>query len=331
MDAFPKPAEEVRVRTQSGGTLTVGVLVVLVLLFLTETYRWYNPPRTDFMMVDSTMAKDLGIYMDITFHSARCEFLETHTVDQADKVEHDFSNQARKFVVDEPSGTIVNPEIGEHYCGSCTGRGEVHSFLLFARQCCNTCEDMRRESPGLADQSDQCIREGWRRDPNRQQHCRVMGYLHVPKLAGNFHFGALNTSHTINSLFFGDYDPSTAGPLRGVTMHVPETYQGVYRYYIKIVPTIQSGKQLYQYAVSLSKDVRVAPQNTGLGQIFFNMGQPKSSVFFVYDFSPYAIERRLRSESFLHYVTNLCAIIGGVFSIFKIADSVIFWLQTQKK
>lgn len=40
----------------------------------------------------------------------------------------------------------------------------------------------------------------------------------------------------------------------------------------------------------------------------------------LFDLSPIIVEYQESANSFLHFLTNLCAIIGGIFTIFSLID-----------
>ena len=44
----------------------------------------------------------------------------------------------------------------------------------------------------------------------------------------------------------------------------------------------------------------------------------------MYDLSPVMMHITEKQKSFLHFVTNLCAIVGGVFTISGIADQILY-------
>lgn len=50
-------------------------------------------------------------------------------------------------------------------------------------------------------------------------------------------------------------------------------------------------------------------------------------IFFVYELSPFMIEASKIRMPFLHFVTKICAIVGGVFTVLGVIDSIIFRLQ----
>lgn len=47
-------------------------------------------------------------------------------------------------------------------------------------------------------------------------------------------------------------------------------------------------------------------------------------MYFFYDLSPILIQYTEVTISFSHFLTNLCAIIGGVFTIAGLLDSCVF-------
>ncbi|CAI5953990.1 unnamed protein product [Closterium sp. NIES-65] len=54
------------------------------------------------------------------------------------------------------------------------------------------------------------------------------------------------------------------------------------------------------------------------------MGHSLPGVFFFYDLSPIKVRFTEQNTSFLHFLTNVCAIIGGVFTVTGIIDAVVY-------
>jgi hypothetical protein len=46
-------------------------------------------------------------------------------------------------------------------------------------------------------------------------------------------------------------------------------------------------------------------------------------VYFRYDLSPVTVKFSLEREGFFHFIVQICAIIGGVFTVAGIIDSVV--------
>lgn len=51
---------------------------------------------------------------------------------------------------------------------------------------------------------------------------------------------------------------------------------------------------------------------------------PRLSVFFNYEISPLQVITRETRESFAHFATSLCAIVGGVLTIAGLVDSLVY-------
>ncbi|KAG6784261.1 hypothetical protein POTOM_009949 [Populus tomentosa] len=98
----------------------------------------------------------------------------------------------------------------------------------------------------------------------------------------------------------------------------PETPSGMYQYFIKVVPTVYtdvSGHTIQSNQFSVTEHSRGA-----------DIGHIKSlpGVFFFYDLSPIKVTFTEEHVSFLHFLTNVCAIVGGVFTVSGILDSFIY-------
>ncbi|KAH7524422.1 hypothetical protein FEM48_Zijuj06G0117500 [Ziziphus jujuba var. spinosa] len=171
-----------------------------------------------------------------------------------------------------------------------------------------------------------CKREGFlqRVKDEEGEGCNIYGFLEVNKVAGNFHFApgksfqqsnmhvhdilafqkdSFNISHKINRLAFGDYFPGAMNPLDGVHWS-QETPSGMYQYFIKVVPTVYTdvnGHTIQSNQFSVTEHFRTSE----IGNLQFLPG-----VFFFYDLSPIKVTFTEEHISFLHFLTNVCAIVG---------------------
>lgn len=212
-----------------------------------------------------------------------------------------------------------------------------------ADQCCNTCADVRRayEKRGwlLTDLSSipHCIREGittltpGKYDP--EHGCNVHGYIEISKVAGRIHVTPghsfqfhgrtlhdlsalrdhqLDLSHKIKHLSFGESYPGQVNPLDGVEKRAANDDEkvGQHEYFIRIVPTtykLSFARKLRTNQYSQSYFFRKSDPNKG--------GQLIPGLFLSYDLSPIHIEVEESRKSFFHFLVQLCAIIGGVFTV----------------
>jgi len=248
-------------------------------------------------------------------------------------------------------GKPVPDKLPSDYCGSCYGAESAPGI------CCNTCDEVQEQyrKKGWAftnpDSIEQCVREGFTQKLADQmgEGCQIYGFLLVNKVAGNFHFAPgksfqqhhmhvhdlqpfknmkYNMSHTIYRLSFGREFPGIVNPLDGVTKASEKEKDGagMYQYFIKIVPTVYeplSGNVLNTNQFSVTEHFKPLSRES-------SQGLP--GVFFMYELSPIMVQFKEQQKSFAHFITGVCAIIGGVFTVASIIDSFIYQgMRTLKK
>lgn len=133
-----------------------------------------------------------------------------------------------------------------------------------------------------------------------------------------------NITHRVNKLSFGHEYPGMDNPLDG---HLEldggvgdqEGGNSMYQYFVKIVPTHywkSNGTVLKtnQYSVTKHKrSIKLTIAENGL-----------PGVFFIYDINPMMIQLREGRKSFLHFLTGVCAIVGGIFTVAGMIDALIY-------
>ena len=122
----------------------------------------------------------------------------------------------------------------------------------------------------------------------------------------------------IHSLSFGQHYPNRVNPLDSSTS-ILTNGSGVFQYFVKVVPTT------YRYASGASVD---SCQYSVTDQ-FKSAHDPSKGfvlpgVFFIYDISPIMVKFTEKRKTFAYFVTSLCAIVGGVFTVAGIVDSLIY-------
>jgi hypothetical protein len=243
------------------------------------------------------------------------------------------------------------PPLPPDYCGPCYGAERE------AGACCNTCDAVRAaytakgwDAGEVTRTSEQCAREGRAHEggahrlalgpgPGLKEGCRLAGFMLVNKVAGNFHIamgethtrGAghihqfnpanianYNVSHTIHGLSFGEPFPGQINPLDGA-IHVPQEGAAVYMYYVKVVPTTfkaGTSRALSTFQYSVSSQFRPAVLH-GVRQNVL------PGLFFVYELAPFLVTVTEARGAFLHFVTGLCAILGGVITLARLSDTIL--------
>ncbi|KAL7176019.1 hypothetical protein ACSBR2_029571 [Camellia fascicularis] len=333
LDTYPKINEDFYSRTLSGGVITLASSIVMFLLFISELRLYLYTVTETQLLVDTSRGETLRINFDVTFPALPCSILSLDAMD--------ISGEQHLDVIEKPlqrhGGRL---EHNETYCGSCYG-AEVSDD-----DCCNSCDEVRElyRKKGWAlsnpDSIDQCKREGFlqRIKDEEGEGCNIYGFLEVNKVAGNFHFApgksfhqsgvhvhdllvfqkdSFNVSHKINKLAFGEYFPGVVNPLDRVQW-TQETPSGMYQYFLKVVPTVYTdvrGHTIQSNQFSVTEHFRSA--EVGLLQSL-------PGVFFFYDLSPIKVTFAEEHISFLHFLTNVCAIVGGVFTVSGILDSFIY-------
>ncbi|XP_078444421.1 uncharacterized protein LOC144713646 isoform X2 [Wolffia australiana] len=335
LDAYPKINEDFYSRTLSGGIITIVSSVFMFLLFLSELGSYIYPTTETILVVDTTRGETLRINFDVTFPEIACSMLSLDAMD--------ISGEEHLDVIEKPlqrhGGRL---EHNETYCGSCYGAETSDE------DCCNSCEEVReaykKKGWGIAnpDLIDQCKREGFlqRIKDEVGEGCNVYGFLEVKKVAGNFHFSpgksfqqadvhvhdllgfqkdSFNISHKINKLTFGDHFPGIINPLDS-TQWIQLSQNGIYQYFIKVVPTVYTninGHVIKSNQFSVTEHFRSE----------FPVHRYLPGVYFYYDLSPIKVTFKEAHIPFLHFLTTVCAIVGGVFTVSGILDSVVYQSQ----
>ncbi|KAK1264162.1 Protein disulfide-isomerase 5-3 [Acorus gramineus] len=359
-DAYPKINEDFYSRTLSGGLITIASSVLMILLFFSELLLYLHTVTETELVVDTSRGETLRINFDVTFPALPCSMLSLDAMDISGEQHLDVKHDIIKKRIDAHGNMIEvrqdgigapkieNPlqrhggrlEHNETYCGSCYG-AEASD-----KDCCNSCEEVReayrKKGWGMSnpDLIDQCKREGFlqRIKDEEGEGCNIYGFLEVNKVAGNFHFApgksfqqsnmhvhdllafqkdSFNVSHKINRLTFGDYFPGVVNPLDGVQW-MQQTPYGMYQYFIKVVPTVYTdinGHKIQSNQFSVTEHFK----SDEAGRI-----QSLPGVFFFYDLSPIRVTFMEQHVSFLHFLTNVCAIVGGIFTVSGILDSFIY-------
>ena len=214
-----------------------------------------------------------------------------------------------------------NPHSHESYVGDRT-HAALESFIT------NNVHD-EDESEAVAEQQSEV-------GAGPGEGCVMRGVVLVNRVPGNFHLSAhskshsfqphkLNMSHHVGSMSFGR--ALTAPMLRMLPEEVERGYDGLantdhlaighntsLEHYLKVVHT--------SYEVSRARTIDTFQYTVNNNHYEDGDGLP-SAVFF-YDISPMQVVVREERKTFAGFLTQLCAIIGGVFTVTGLLDALIF-------
>eukprot|EP00930_Biecheleria_cincta_P074685 TRINITY_DN61904_c0_g1_i1.p1 TRINITY_DN61904_c0_g1~~TRINITY_DN61904_c0_g1_i1.p1 ORF type:complete len:382 (-),score=57.48 TRINITY_DN61904_c0_g1_i1:137-1261(-) len=341
-DVYSKVHDDYRIRTQSGGLISLVSLCIMALLFCSELRNYFVVDVVDHIVVDTTVNQKLPIGLNITFPRLRCDEVSVDTVDSIGESQVDIAGTLTKLDLDSQGAPSKgDPVAKEGECFPCLEASVPNPEEPDAvpPKCCNSCQELKDayQDMGLPyfhilETADQC---------KNSVGCQVHGDVLVSKVGGNVHVAlgkstvrdgkhvhefnlrdvtdGFNTSHIIHRMEFGERVPGVESPLEGTEKTV---LKGAYmfHYYIKLVPTLfqrSDGTEVYthQYSVTANeKNVLVRHQEL--------LGLP--GVFLVYEFTPFMVQKSEKVVPVTHFLISVCAIIGGVFTVAGLLDAILY-------
>ncbi|CAN0927703.1 Endoplasmic reticulum-Golgi intermediate compartment protein 3 [Linum grandiflorum] len=324
LDAFPRAEEHLLQKTRSGALVSVVGLVIMATLFVHELGYYLHTYTVHQMSVDLTRGQTLPIHINVTFPSLPCDVLSVDAIDMSGKHEVDLDTNIWKLRLNS-HGQII----GTEYLSDLVEKEHSHDHDDKDHH-----DDTERKlhSHGFDEEAENMIKKVKLALTNGEG-CRVYGVLDVQRVAGNFHISVhglnilvaqmifegakhVNVSHIVHDLSFGPKYPGIHNPLDGTSRILRDT-SGIFKYYIKIVPTE------YRY---ISKEVLPTNQFS-VTEYFSPMNDFERSwpaVYFLYDLSPITVTIKEEKHSFLHFITRLCAVLGGTFAVTGMLDRWMF-------
>jgi len=219
LDAFAKTVEDARIRTTSGGVITMICVVIVLMLIRNEYYDYTSIVTRPELVVDRDINKQLDINLDISFPNIPCDMLSLDILDQTGDVKLDILKSGfQKFrLVKNPDGTVKDevldtdspplnndvdihvlakglPEGDNGYCGSCYGALPQDKKQF----CCNSCAAVKaaygEAEWGFYDGEniEQCEKEGYvsslKKRIMENEGCRVKGNTKINRVSGTLDF-----------------------------------------------------------------------------------------------------------------------------------------------
>lgn len=321
-DLYRKVPRDLTEPTLSGAAVSCCTVSLALYLFITEfavftQRRW----ESEMLIDESTSEEKLQININITFPALPCEFLSLDAQDVMGSHEVDVHGNLFKDRLTSNGDVISREEMKSGQFGSSSTHTRHFNFNYDNQE---------------VDRIRRMIHSG--------EGCRTSGYVRVNKVPGNVHLSTyshsylfnslyeetrnINISHRIDHLSFGHDTDITyvkehfkgtgiVCPLDGM-VRVPEHRQGgtvdvaIFEYFTKVVPTTYiplSGNpfHVYQFTANTNRIIN----------------QQMPSVYLRYDLSPVTMKYTETREAFSHFLVQICAVIGGVFTVAGLLDAVI--------
>ncbi|CAD8177444.1 unnamed protein product [Paramecium pentaurelia] len=311
LDIYRKLPADLTEPTTAGALISVISTIVIVVLFITELQAYIEVDNSSEMFVDINRGgEQIRVNLDIEFHKFPCDILSLDVQDIMGS--HVVNVEGRLIKKRIKNGQIISEEVHSNHEGHDHHGQQSIDFVRI--------EQAFKEKEG----------------------CQIAGYIIVNKVPGNFHVSAhafggilhqvfqrsqihtLDLSHTINHISFGEEDDlikikkqfqkGVLNPLDN-TKKIAQPQGGtgmMFQYYISVVPTTYIDVQGNEYYVH---------------QFTANSNEVQTdhlpAVYFRYDLSPVTVKFLQYRESFLHFLVQICAILGGVFTIASIVDGMI--------
>lgn len=336
LDLYRKVPRDLTEPTLSGAAVSCCTVTLAIYLFIAEFTVLVQRRWDSEMFIDESKTEEkLQINLDITLAAMPCELLSFDAQDVMGSHEVDAHGNLHKDRLTSKGDLIATEEIKSSHFGASSTLSRHYSF-------------------GYGNQDVDAIKKSL----GSGEGCRIRGFVKVNKVPGNLHlstyshsflFGSLyqetrnlNISHRINHISFGvDADISfvktkfkgtgIVSPLDGVSQIHEKSppkekptdrdrfafYGGsvdsaIFEYYTKVVPTTYiplDGKNVnvYQFTANSNKIVN----------------QQMPSLYLRYDFSPVTVRYTETKESISHFLVQICAVVGGIFTVAGILDSVL--------
>lgn len=218
LDAFSKTEEDVRIRTNTGGLITIMAMIIGLMLLSREWQQFNELSIVPQLVVDRDSHLKLDLNFDITFPSISCDVLTMDIMDQAGDLQldllesgftktrvgvdelgriHDIETSEEEFQPGKTNSGGVKRDDG--YCGPCYGALDQQKNAELSPQdriCCQTCDDVHDAylKAGWAfydgAEIEQCEMEGYVTKLRTHIHegCRVKGKAKLNRIGGEIHF-----------------------------------------------------------------------------------------------------------------------------------------------
>lgn len=289
--------------------VSVIAMTLMVILFFNEFSAFMKIKTSTEMLVDTNVGSDkLKINIDLVLNRMPCSII---SVDSQDVMGTHSLNIHGKLVKNrlDSSGKVIGALVEHNALGHKHGEEEQPNY-----------EEVKHAIKS-------------------QEGCQIVGNIEVLRVPGNFHISShaygptitrlitegvykFDISHTVNHISFGDesdikhiqnnFNVGILNPIDGVSKQ-KATEHKVYEYYLKVVPTSYTDVK----GNTFNAHQFTANNNENNSEMMI------PTIFFRYDISPILIRIKQYKLGFFHFFIQICAIVGGIFTVMGILDNLL--------
>ncbi|CAD8059257.1 unnamed protein product [Paramecium primaurelia] len=304
IDLYGKIPKGLAEPTSSGAVVSIITLILLGLMIMSEVIEYITIDVQSEIIVDQQLSKDrVQVNLDIKFVKAPCDFLE---IDQQDAMGQSLPQQ---FI-------------------------ELKYYRLDQSE--------SRINEYIRNNNNWVVTEDARKAINEKQGCEVVGNLKVNRVRGKISFGPhrshsyisevgninlpLDYSHKFISFSFGDENAlkkvksmfqqgqleSLSGTQR-IKKNDLASQSMQHEHFINIIPTHYTllNKQIYSVYQYTANHNEVRSHHYGNVQLR-------------YDFAPTTVTYWQTKEDILHFIVQVCAVIGGIFTVSSMIEASVY-------
>jgi len=314
LDVYRKLPSDYLQPTYSGATLSIISTVIMVMLFLSELRSYMEVKTSSEMFIDINRGGDkLIINIDIMMYRLPCMILSLDIQDVMGSHSVNVHGTLHKDFLDLNGNTL----------SSTVHPTKPHDAVHHEHH------DGDEEQPEY---------EEVKKAIQDKEGCRLYGTFYVNKVPGNFHisshaFGTTiqrlfseglmqwDVTHKINHISFGDdsqikeikksFGVGVLNPLDNLAK-IEHEVKKTYEYYLKVVPTT--------YQDMAGKEFFVHQFTSNTNEVVTNM---VPATYFRFDLSPITVRYWQYKQNIFHFLIQICAIIGGIFTVTGILDALV--------
>lgn len=316
-------------------------------MLVSEWIDYVTPTVSSKLEVDKERKERMDIYLNITFHHMPCSIISLDVMDVSGDHQNEISHEVHKTRIDKDGARIKALPIKEAV-GTTVSKNKNEGCYGAKEGTCKTCQDVleayskQRWSAPDPKTIEQCVREGYMKNVSADEGCILDGKVSVNKVPGNFHIAPgrsyeqqryhihdissiptreFDFSYTINMLSFGKHVDGIVNPLENTKKIFDRKRMFMVQHYIKVVgtryfylnqePTLTNQYSAQEFVKDVTQDV--LEESNSIPGIFFH-----------YEISPMVVINTETRKSFSYFITSVCAVVGGVFTVAGFLDAFLF-------